>query len=145
MEINEMVMASVDDHVIEPPHLFEGRLPARYADLAPRFITNEDGTNAWLYEGQVLNNVALNAVAGRPREEYGIEPTSFDQLRPGCYDIHARVHDMDLNGVYASICFPSSLAGLCCVVFWETERFFAVFFRARAMPPQGYGCASGNP
>ena len=54
MEINEMVMVSVDDHVVEPPHLFEGRLPAKYVDLAPKFITNEDGTNAWLYEGQVL-------------------------------------------------------------------------------------------
>ena len=83
MEINEMVMVSVDDHVVEPPDLFDGRLPAKYVDLAPKFITNEDGTNAWLYEGQVLPNVALNAVAGRPREEYGLEPTSFDQLRPG--------------------------------------------------------------
>ena len=59
------------------------RLPAKYADLAPQFITNDDGTNVWLYEGQTVANVALNAVAGRPREEYGIEPTSFDQLRPG--------------------------------------------------------------
>ena len=83
MEINEMVMVSVDDHVVEPPNLFEGRLPAKYADLAPKFVTNDDGTNAWLYEGNILPNVALNAVAGRPREEYGLEPTSFDQLRPG--------------------------------------------------------------
>ena len=67
MEINDMVMVSVDDHVIEPPDLFEGHLPAKYADLAPKFITNEDGTNAWLYEGNVLPNVALNAVAGRPK------------------------------------------------------------------------------
>ena len=51
MDINEMVMVSVDDHVVEPPDLFSGRLPAKYVDLAPKFITNEDGTNAWLYEG----------------------------------------------------------------------------------------------
>ena len=107
MEINDMVMVSVDDHVIEPPDLFEGHLPAKYADLAPKFVTNEDGTNAWLYEGAVLPNVALNAVAGRPREEYGLEPTSFQQLRPGCYDIDERVKDMDANGVLGSLCFPS--------------------------------------
>ncbi len=107
MDINEMVMVSVDDHVVEPPNLFEGRLPAKYVDLAPKFITNDDGTNAWLYEGNVLNNVALNAVAGRPREEYGIEPTSFDQLRPGCYDVNERVKDMDANGLLGSLCFPS--------------------------------------
>jgi predicted TIM-barrel fold metal-dependent hydrolase len=81
--------------------------PPRYAELAPKFITNDNGTNAWIYEGQVLNNVAPNAVSGRPPEEYGIEPTSFDELRPGCYDIHERVKDMDANGVLGSLCFPS--------------------------------------
>src|SRR6202043_2279034 len=37
----------------------------------------------------------------------GMEPTSFDELRPGCYDIHQRVRDMDANGVLGSLCFPS--------------------------------------
>ena len=115
-----MVMVSVDDHVVEPPNLFSGRLPAKYVDLAPKFITNEDGTNAWLYEGQVLPNVALNAVAGRPREEYGLEPTSFDQLRPGCYDIDQRVMDMDANGVVGSLCFPS-FPQFCGQLFARTE------------------------
>ena len=115
-----MVLVSVDDHVVEPPDLFAGRLPAKYADLAPQFITNEDGTNAWLYEGQVLPNVALNAVAGRPREEYGLEPTSFDQLRPGCYDIDERVKDMDANGVLGSLCFPS-FPQFCGQLFARTE------------------------
>ncbi len=103
-----MVLVSVDDHVVEPPGLFDDRLPAKYADLAPKFVTNEDGTKSWLYEGQLLPNVALNAVAGRPREEYGIEPTSFDQLRPGCYDIDERVKDMDANGVLGSCASPPS-------------------------------------
>ena len=107
MELNDLVLVSVDDHVVEPPHLFEGRLPSRYVDLAPRFVTREDGTNAWRYAGQEMANVALNAVVGRPPEEYGIEPTSFAELRPGCYDINERVKDMDANGVVGSLCFPS--------------------------------------
>lgn len=107
MKIDDMVLVSVDDHVVEPPHLFEGRLPAKYANLAPRFITRADGTNAWVYEDQEIGNVALNAVAGRPKEEYGIEPTSFDELRAGTYDIDERVKDMDANGLLGSLCFPS--------------------------------------
>ena len=107
MDVGDLVMVSVDDHVIEPPHLFEGRLPARFRDRAPRLITRGDGTMAWVYEGQELPNVALNAVVGRPREELGFEPTTFDELRPGCYDIHARVKDMDANGVLGSLSFPS--------------------------------------
>ena len=60
MKLNDMVLVSVDDHVVEPPHLFEGRLPAKYADLAPQFVTRADGTNAWVYEGAEIANVALN-------------------------------------------------------------------------------------
>ena len=37
------MIVSVDDHVVEPPDLFDGRLPAKYADLAPRVITKDDG------------------------------------------------------------------------------------------------------
>ena len=120
MNIDEMIMVSVDDHVVEPPHLFEGRLPARYADLAPKFVTRADGTSAWLYEGQEMTNVALNAVSGRPREEYGMEPTSFDEIRPGCWDINERVKDMDANGVLGSMCFPS-FPQFCGQLFARTE------------------------
>jgi predicted TIM-barrel fold metal-dependent hydrolase len=120
MNIDEMIMVSVDDHVVEPPHLFEGRLPTRYADLAPKFVTRADGTSAWLYEGQEMTNVALNAVSGRPPEEYGMEPTSFDEIRPGCWDIDERVKDMDANGVLGSLCFPS-FPQFCGQLFARTE------------------------
>ena len=107
MQIDDMVLVSVDDHVVEPPDLFAGRVPAKYEDQAPQFITRPDGTNAWVFEGQEATNVALNAVAGRPPEEYGMEPTSFAELRAGCFDIDERVKDMDANGVLGSLCFPS--------------------------------------
>ena len=102
-----MVLVSVDDHVVEPPDLFEDRLPKKYVDLAPQFLTKEDGTNVWSYEGTEVGNVALNAVAGRPKDEYGIEPTSFSDIRPGCYDVNERVKDMNANGVLGALCFPS--------------------------------------
>jgi predicted TIM-barrel fold metal-dependent hydrolase len=120
MKLNDMVLVSVDDHVVEPPHLFEGRLPKKYEGLAPQFVTRADGTNAWRYEDQEIGNVALNAVAGRPPEEYGMEPTSFAELRAGCYDIDERVKDMDANGVLGSLCFPS-FPQFCGQLFARTE------------------------
>ena len=65
----------------------------------------------WLYDGKRHYKVGLNAVVGRPMEERSFEPVRFDEMRAGAYDIDARVRDMDLNGVYASLNFPSSLAG----------------------------------
>jgi predicted TIM-barrel fold metal-dependent hydrolase len=120
MNVDDLIMVSVDDHVVEPPNMFDNHLPAKYRDLAPQFITRSDGTNAWAYEGSEISNVALNAVAGRPPEEYGIEPTSFDEIRPGTYDIHARIKDMDANGVLGSLCFPS-FPQFCGQLFARTE------------------------
>jgi predicted TIM-barrel fold metal-dependent hydrolase len=70
-------------------------------------VHTERGDDVWVFDGQTIPNIGLNAVAGRPREEYGIEPTAFDEIRPGTWDIHERVKDMDAGGVLGSMCFPS--------------------------------------
>src|SRR5215218_7053361 len=102
---------SVDDHIVEPPHTFDGRVPAKFADRAPRVVEADDGSQAWVYDGVSMPNVGFNAVVGRPVSEWGFEPVRFDQMRRGAWDIDARVADMDLNGVYASLNFPSFLPG----------------------------------
>ncbi|PQP55192.1 amidohydrolase, partial [Mycolicibacterium austroafricanum] len=50
---------------------------------------------------------ALNAVAGRPKEEYGLEPQGLDEIRPGCWQVDERVKDMNAGGILGSMCFPS--------------------------------------
>jgi predicted TIM-barrel fold metal-dependent hydrolase len=120
MDIDDLVLVSVDDHVVEPPDVFEDRLPAKFVEFAPQFITNPDGTNVWRYNGETAGNVALNAVAGRPKEEYGIEPTSFSQLRPGTYDHNERIKDMSANGILGSLCFPT-FPQFCGQLFARTE------------------------
>ena len=120
MQIDDLVLVSVDDHVVEPPDMFERHLPAKYRDVGPRIVRRDDGTEVWLYQGRELPNIGLNAVAGRPPDEYGLEPTSFGEMREGCYDVDRRVRDMDANGVLGSMCFPS-FPQLCGQVFARTE------------------------
>ncbi|HSO56433.1 MAG TPA: amidohydrolase family protein, partial [Actinomycetes bacterium] len=105
--LDDLIFVSVDDHVVEPPHLFEGRMPAAYADRAPKVIRTAAGDDVWSFEGAMIPNIGLNAVAGRPKEEYGVDPTSYDEMRPGCWDIHERVKDMSAGGILAAMCFPS--------------------------------------
>lgn len=107
MHAKDMILISVDDHLVEPPDMFEGRLPAQYADQAPRIIRKPNGSDVWVFNGTEIPNIGLNAVAGRPKEEYGIEPTSYEEMRPGCFDVHERVKDMSAGGVLGSMCFPS--------------------------------------
>ena len=107
MHADDLILVSVDDHLVEPPSLFAGRLPSRYSEQAPRIERRPDGSDVWTFNGTVIPNVGLNAVAGRPKEEYGIEPTAFDEMRPGCFDVHERIKDMNAGGVLASMNFPS--------------------------------------
>ncbi len=107
MQLDDMILVSVDDHVCEPPDLFEHAVPAKWKDRAPRLLEKTDGSHVWYFDGAQVPNVGLNAVAGRPPDEYGMEPTSLSQLRRGCYDIDARIDDMNANGVLGSLCFAS--------------------------------------
>ena len=102
---------SVDDHIVEPPHTFDGRVASKFAERAPRVIEKDDGTEVWVYDGEEIPNVGFNAVVGRPVSEYSFEPARFDEMRRGAWDIHERIRDMDVNGIYASLCFPSFLPG----------------------------------
>jgi predicted TIM-barrel fold metal-dependent hydrolase len=102
---------SVDDHVVEPPDTFDGRIPAQFRERAPRVIDTPDGGQAWLYDGQILPNVGFNATAGRPFEESDYDPTRFEHMRRGAWDVQERLADMDLDGIWASLNFPSFLAG----------------------------------
>jgi hypothetical protein len=74
----DMILISVDDHIVQPPDMFVDHLPARYADDAPRLVHRDDGTDMRQFRGTVIPNVALNAVAGHPEEEYGLEPQDLD-------------------------------------------------------------------
>ena len=109
MEMNDMIMISVDDHVCEPPNLFENHLSGDALATAPKFLMDGNGKNFWSYQGRKKASVGLNAVVGRPFEEYGMEPSALEQLRAGCYDVHARIDDMDVNGIAASLNFGNSI------------------------------------
>ncbi len=102
---------SVDDHIVEPPEMFLRRVPTKFVARAPRVVREADGTEMWLYDGELIPNIGLNAVAGRPPREYSRDPVTFDDMRRGAWDIHARIADMDLDGVFASLNFPSFLTG----------------------------------
>jgi predicted TIM-barrel fold metal-dependent hydrolase len=116
MKMEDMILVSVDDHVCEPPDTFENHVPQKWKDRAPRLQRKTDGADVWLFDGQQVPNVGLNAVAGRPPEEYGMEPTALSQLRKGCFDIDARIDDMNVNGVLGSLCFPT-VPGFCGELF----------------------------
>lgn len=97
---------SVDDHIIEPADTWTSRVPAKMRDRAPH-VVDYHGRQAWAFEDVVEPQMGLNAVAGKPRQDWGMEPTRYDDMIRGCYDPVARATDMWSNGVVASVNFPT--------------------------------------
>lgn len=112
-------MISVDDHILEPPHVWQERVPKKFKENAPRFVRDDKG-EAWVYAGRRMPTPGLSAVAGKKAEDFTPLPITYEEMRPGCYDAKARIEDMNRGGVAASLCFPS-LPGFCAETFFKTE------------------------
>jgi predicted TIM-barrel fold metal-dependent hydrolase len=119
---------SVDDHVVEPPHVWDTWLPAEYRDRGPKIerrgiagmrhvgggtyeqVFDDDApeqADCWVYEDLVYVHKRHVAAVGYDRDEMTMTPMTYDEMRPGCYDPVARVEDNELNHVAASLCFPT--------------------------------------
>src|SRR5258708_24397777 len=97
MELEDMILVSVDDHLIEPEDMFARHIAPRFRDRAPVVKRGSGGAHHWQIEGQKAPGFGLNAVAGPPKEEYGVEPVSYEHARAGPYDINPRIDAMNAN------------------------------------------------
>jgi predicted TIM-barrel fold metal-dependent hydrolase len=127
------LLFSPDDHIVEPPWLFERHLPARFRSnpASPRverqsghlvlrdgvhqYEQTESGTpcDVWVYEGKSYPTPRASAAAGLSIDEADNQPVTFDEMRPGYYTSSERVADMKLAGVGASVCFPNYFVRFC--------------------------------
>ncbi len=107
MQMEDLVIVSVDDHIVEPPTMWDQHLSVQHQAIKPQVNKDANGKEYWLFENRPIGNIGLNAVVGRMREEYGCEPISFDQMRKGAWDLKSRIEDMNANGILASVNFPS--------------------------------------
>jgi predicted TIM-barrel fold metal-dependent hydrolase len=120
MQMDDMILVSIDDHMIEPPDMFRNHVPAKWQDQAPKVVRNAQGIDEWVFQGNSTTTpFGMAATVGWPAEEWGFNPGSYSELRPGCFDVHERVRDMNANGVLASMNFPT-MAGFNARTFNES-------------------------
>jgi predicted TIM-barrel fold metal-dependent hydrolase len=127
-------IVSADDHVLEHPGLWQDRLAAKYRKEGPRItrekvvlrvnkdlvdvLDDSDGPDAkwcdiWNYDDQRLPILRSYASVGYAPEDVLQVPTTYDELRPGTYQLGPRLADMDFNGVDGSVCFPNIFVRFC--------------------------------
>jgi len=104
---DDVQVVSVDDHVIEHRDAFKDRMPEKFKERGPNSITTPEGWDVWMIDGVPHPSIGLNAVAGKDRKDYGLEPTAYSDMRSGCYTVADRIADMDVDGIHAQLCFPS--------------------------------------
>jgi len=119
VQVAEMILVSIDDHVIEPPDMFTRHVPHKWLDEAPRVERSPEGFDRWVFQGiETPTPFGMCAVVTWPKEEWGFNPGTLSEIRPGCYDVDLRVADMNANGVLSSMCFPT-MAGFNARTFVE--------------------------
>ena len=91
---------SADSHFIEPSDLWQSRLPKRLADLAPRTEKDPDGRWETIYvDGQTFRRRLPSSV----QEEF----MQATVAAAGSRDVRKRLADLDEEGIWSELVFPS--------------------------------------
>ncbi|GAA4548424.1 amidohydrolase family protein [Pseudonocardia xishanensis] len=109
---DDVKVISVDDHIVEPPHVWQGRLPERYREDAPHIIEDPDTHDqVWVWEGRRYPLVLMGSPKTRVFTNGGgadeLRTHRYDGVVPGVYDAKARVAAMDEDGIHAQVNFPT--------------------------------------
>ena len=96
-----------DAHVNEPPNLWQESVPEKWRERAPRLVKSERG-DVWHFDGgRETWPVGLTATAGQSAFQIGPMGQTYETMRPGSFDTAARLADMDADGIYAQVLYPS--------------------------------------
>ena len=102
---------SSDSHILEPPDLWSSRIEPQFREHAPRVIhRSEDHTDWWVCEGIKGASGGSGGDKAGQRFEEPEKVTfagAFKDIRPGSYIPAEHLNDMELDGVAASVIYPS--------------------------------------
>jgi predicted TIM-barrel fold metal-dependent hydrolase len=109
---DDVQLISVDDHVVEPAHVFTAHIEPKFRDRAPRIVDRE-GVEGWVWEdrfyplsfqGNAQTRRFRDGEAGRGEDLFA---RRYEDMVPAAYDVHERIRAMDDDGVTAELLFPT--------------------------------------
>ena len=101
---------SSDNHVVEPPDTWTSRVEPKYRDRCPRVESTEKG-DTWFVDN-APTFATIFGMASQPGRRFEdpdslVQADSFENARPGSYDGHEALKDMDIDGVDVGLVYPS--------------------------------------
>lgn len=94
-----------DQHIVEPPDLWQRWLPKQFQDRAPKLVKDEDGGDAWQL-GEHKEPLGLVTCVGTRPQDLRWHGTCYATMDPGCYEPKRRLELMDQDGIDATVIFP---------------------------------------
>ena len=121
---------SSDSHVVEPPDLWTSRVEGKFKNRAPRVVRDEDGFDYWYTDDMKTGGMAAGTQAGVRFEHPELlgGPDLFENVVPGGYIPDEHVKDMNADGVYAGVLYPTVGLGLYRCV--KDSQLLTAIFRA---------------
>ena len=108
MAIEKLI--SSDSHIVEPPDLWEKRIDPKFRDRAPRLVWTGE-TDRWYVDKDTPAGPGggmLSEAGKRYYDRHGMKrDSSFEEVRPGAYDPHPRIKDLEVDGVVGEILIPT--------------------------------------
>jgi predicted TIM-barrel fold metal-dependent hydrolase len=100
-----------DGHIVEPPSVWQEYTEPAYRDRVIQIRRSQEGVDELWIDGENRSSPSLSIAAacipGGLAEAERARKLTWDDLLPGSYDPHARVKDMDLEGIDMAVLYPS--------------------------------------
>ena len=114
---------SADSHVVEPANAFIDRIDRKFKDRAPRLVHDEKRGDVFIVEGSSTRiPLALVSAAGKQPEELSAFGAVAEKLHKGGWHPDARLVDMDRDGLFAEVLYPSVGMELCNLPDMELKK-----------------------
>ncbi len=100
-----------DGHIVEPRFFWNDYVEPAFRERVPQIVKDDQGTDRVKYNGELFAKgviaPAAMCIPGGLSEPQRARTLSWDDLRPGSFDPHERIKDMDSEGVDVSILYAS--------------------------------------
>jgi hypothetical protein len=98
-----------DGHILEPPDIWDNYIDPAYCDRAPRLFVDTDGKERLRVEDKIIGGARGLGLLGAigARDGSNSDTIKYTEGRPGGFDPHARITDLDLDGIDAAFLYPS--------------------------------------
>src|SRR5213079_3230516 len=103
-------VVDADGHILEPLDLWDTYIDPEFRERRPRFVIDENGKERLSVEGKLLGNPRGIGSLGSVGVRQGIVKANtlkYAEGRKGGFDPHARIVDMDADGIDAAFLYPS--------------------------------------